>query len=58
MPVWPSVADFLSPLPPAEDEADGEPRYMSDFFLTPGVASLVPVDSLEHLLQTIITDDR
>jgi len=50
IPVWPSVADFLSP----EAEA-GEPKYCSLFFLTPGVARVV-CDFFWHLLQTMMTE--
>lgn len=56
MPVWPSVAD----LPFEEFEADddaGEPRYISLFFLTPGVARVVLV-SFWHFAQTMMMNER
>lgn len=46
IPVCPSVADL-------DDEEAGEPWYISLFFFTPGVASVVPFDSLRHLEQTM-----
>lgn len=47
IPVCPSVADF-------DDEEAGDPWYISLFFFTPGVASVVPFDSLRHLEQTMV----
>lgn len=46
MPVCPSVADL-------DDAEAGDPWYISLFFLTPGVARLVPLDSFWHLEQTM-----
>lgn len=47
MPVCPNVADL-------DDEDAGDPKYISLFFLTPGVARLVPLDSLLHFEQTMV----
>ena len=53
-PVWPSVADFLLPPAAAADDEAGEPKYISLFFLTPGVTSVVPLDCFWHLAHTMM----
>ena len=46
IPVCPSVADL-------DEEEAGDPWYISLFFFTPGVASVVPFDNLRHLEHTM-----
>lgn len=46
-PVWPWVAGF-------DEEVAGDPWYISVFFFTPGVASVVPLDNFWHFEQTIL----
>jgi len=53
MPLLPSVADLVLSLL-FEDEPAGEPKYISFFFLTPGVARVVDLASFWHLAQTIL----
>lgn len=52
IPSLPSVAEVLV-LWPLLDPA-GEPKYISFFFFTPGVASVVDLASFWHLEQTIL----
>jgi hypothetical protein len=56
MPLFPMVAEVLVLSPPLEEEVAGEPKYISDFFLTPGVARVVGLANFWHLEQTILTD--
>lgn len=41
-----------------DEEPAGEPKYISFFFLTPGVARVVDLASFWHLLHTILLFNR
>ena len=54
MPLFPSVEDVLDLSLLFDDDPAGEPKYISFFFFTPGVASDVVFATLEHLEHSTI----